>query len=647
MPMKLVSFEVGPYRNVLATGPVQVRPDVTVLVGKNESGKTNLLHALHALNPADTSRDFPVGTYPQWLQKRHQKSGEFAAAKPIQATFRLEQDDLDALVARFGEGVFEQDTVIAYRKYGAAAFEIDIAQCNSARAIRNAGAGPSGAGIDPGIDLQQMRENLLTTAASTTAGGEPTEDAVAARTYLEKLSAAFGEADAVSTVIAGLLRDRVPQFFYFDNLHQLPGTTDTAPLIPALNGGSTQGLTGEQLTALALLRMGQANADIIANDYEPRKNELQAVGVYLTQEVLDFWKQSTHLSLLIDINPVEQQGPSGPQIVRRELKLDVLDDRHHFTNSLDARSSGFRWFVSFIAAFTQFQDNDHVIVLLDEPALSLHARAQADMLRFINDRLAKQHQVLYTTHSPFMVERARLERVRIVEDTGPTVGTKVSTAGAASTDPDTLFPLQAALGYDIAQNIFIGPDNLAVEGLSDFTYLTVLSDHLASLGRAFLDPRWRILPVGGATNLPTFISLLGQALDVTVLADTAEAAGQKVQNLILAGLLASTRLITPAQASPITDAETEDLFNVQDYLHLYNATFNTTLTPGALTGTDRITKRISRAIGTKFTDHNKPANHLLHHRDTILRTLTEPTLAQFETLIQQINQTLRPHPAAG
>ncbi len=643
MTMKLVSFEVGPYRNVLTTGPIGVRSDVTVLVGKNESGKTNLLHALHALNPADATRDFPTGSYPQWLQKKHQLSGEFAAAKPIQATFQLEQADKDAILARFGEGVLEQDTVTAYRRYGAAAYEVDVVQCNSARAIRNAGAGPSGTGIAAGIDLQQMRDDLLTNADLTNEVGEPTEEAIAARGFLEKLSAAFGDAATVATVVAELLRERVPHFFYFDDLHQLPGTTDTAPLLAALPGGSTRGLSGEQLTALALLRMGQANADIIATEYEPRKAELQAVSVYLTQEVLEFWKQNTHLSLQIDINPVEQQGPAGMQIVRRELKLDVLDDRHHYTNSLDARSSGFRWFVSFIAAFTQFQNDTHVIVLLDEPALSLHARAQADMLRFINDRLAGRHQVLYTTHSPFMVERSRLERVRIVEDTGPTVGTKVSTAAAASADPDTLFPLQAALGYDIAQNIFIGPDNLAVEGLSDFTYLTVLSDHLASLGRTFLDPRWRILPVGGATNLPTFISLLGQALDVTVLADTAEAAGQRVQNLIHVGLLTGTRLITPARASTVTDAETEDLFSVEDYLRLYNAAFTSTLTADAFTGTDRITKRIGRATGVKFTDHNKVANHLLHHRDTILPTLTGQTLTQFETLIQHINQTLR-HP---
>src|SRR6266481_8108429 len=58
-------------------------------------------------------------------------------------------------------------------------------------------------------------------------------------------------------------------------------------------------------------------------------------------------------------------------------------------------------------------------------------------------------------------------------DMGPDEGARVK-AQLMSRDPDTLSPLQGALGYDIAQNIFVGPDNLVVEGLSDYTYLTVI-----------------------------------------------------------------------------------------------------------------------------------------------------------------------------
>jgi len=93
-----------------------------------------------------------------------------------------------------------------------------------------------------------------------------------------------------------------------------------------------------------------------------------------------------------------------------------------------------------------------MILLLDEPGLSLHALAQQDFLRYI-DELAKKHQIIFTTHSPFMCTVIRLHQVRMVEDK-PREGTKIS-SNLSGSDPKTLFPLQAALGYTIAQTCYL------------------------------------------------------------------------------------------------------------------------------------------------------------------------------------------------
>jgi predicted ATP-dependent endonuclease of OLD family len=202
------------------------------------------------------------------------------------------------------------------------------------------------------------------------------------------------------------------------------------------------------------------------------------------------------------------------------LKIRIWDDRHFLSLPFNEHSTGFQWFFSFLAALSEYENRaTPVIILLDEPALGLHARAQADFLRFIQERLAKKNQVIYTTHSPFMIHPGHLERVRMVEDKGREVGATV-TKDILSTDPDTLFPLQGALGYDLVQHLFIGPHNLVVEGTSDFTYLTVVSDFLKEAGRAHLDPKWSPVPVGGADMVPSFVALLGHHLDVTVLIDS-------------------------------------------------------------------------------------------------------------------------------
>lgn len=633
--MKLASFRVGPYRNVIDTSTVSADEAVTVLVGKNESGKTNLLHALHSLSPANGDRSFRRLDYPRWLQKRHQRSGEYDDAEPIEATFVLDDDDVKAATNVFGEDVLTDTQFRVYRNYEADAFIHYLPQCNAQMAIQHLLSDLDVAGAP---DIGQLRDRLKEEAGARDDAGEPTTQASNAAAALQRLEDRFGDADTVARAVGRFLRRRMPRFFYFDEFAQLPGTTDIAPLVQAIAAETTPALNDEQRTSLALLRMGYADDELIHEDYDTRKAELQAVGAELTQDVLRYWKQNPHLRLTIDINPVATTDARGERIIRRELKLDVMDDRHHFTNSLDARSSGFRWFVSFIAAFAEFESDSNVIVLLDEPGLGLHARAQNDFLRFIDERVADRHQVVFTTHSPFMVDPAKLERIRVVEDTGPDAGTKVTTADGASSDPDTLFPLQAALGYDIAQNLFVGPDNLVVEGLSDFTYLTIMSDHLKSIERTGLDDRWRVLPAGGASNIPTFVALVGPSLDVTVLADGAEASGQKLVNMIRSGVLKGQRLLTPENASGTKDADIEDLFSDGDYLTLYNAALGGEVKAASLKGSDRIVKRIERVEGA--FDHNRPARYLLHNRDAVLPKFSNKTLDQFESLMEAINATL-------
>src|SRR5690606_35737996 len=213
------------------------------------------------------------------------------------------------------------------------------------------------------------------------------------------------------------------------------------------------------------------------DNYEERKAELEAVSNDLTRQVFEYRSQNQELQVEIDVDKEivpsspPRYGPS-PTTVARHLEIRVRDPRHGFTSNFGQRSSGFQWFFSFLAAFSEFEGRDGgVVVLLDEPALALHGKAQDDFLRFINERLAPVAQVIYTTHSPFMVEVGRLERVRVVEDKGPNTGAVVSSE-VLSVGGETLFPLQAALGYDIAQSLFVGPANLVIEGTSDFTYLT-------------------------------------------------------------------------------------------------------------------------------------------------------------------------------
>jgi predicted ATP-dependent endonuclease of OLD family len=375
-------------------------------------------------------------------------------------------------------------------------------------------------------------------------------------------------------------------------------------------------------------------------DYERRKRELENVANALTDDVKKYWTQNTELRVQPDITQRTEQRNNGQHSVLDELKIRIWDNRHSLSLPFTEHSAGFQWFFSFLAAFSEYEHKDpSVVILLDEPAVGLHARAQADFLRFIEERLTKRCQVIYTTHSPFMVQPGNLERVRLVEDRGTERGALV-TSDVLTRDRDTLFPLQGALGYDLVQHLFVAENNLVVEGTSDYAYLRTISDYLASKGRQHLDVKWSIVPVGGADLVPTFVALLGNHLRITVLVDSRKGGQQRLNQMAKDGYLEQQRIILVGSIFNRAAADIEDLFEEEEYLLLYNKAFSKSLTPAKLKGNDPIVSRIARHEGVDRFDHGRPADVLLRERELSLSKLSEQTLNRFEKLFERINATL-------
>jgi len=436
-------------------------------------------------------------------------------------------------------------------------------------------------------------------------------------------------------VLWDILFPRLPKFFYFAEYSKLPYAVK---IDRVLKEGD---LNEAEATARSLLKLGGSENDYILNpDYERRKRELENVANVLSEDVRKYWTQNPDLRVQPDITQRTESKKDGQHSVLDELKIRIWDNRHFLSLPFTEHSEGFQWFFSFLAAFSEYEHQDPpVVILLDEPAVGLHARAQADFLRFIEERLTKRCQVIYTTHSPFMVQPSKLERVRLVEDRGIEEGAVV-TNEVLTRDRDTLFPLQGALGYDLVQHLFVSENNLVVEGTSDYAYLKIISDYLASKGRVHLDPKWSIVPVGGADLVPTFVALLGNHLKLTVVVDSRKAGHQKLDRMAEDGYLEKQRIILIGQVIGRSPADIEDLFEESEYLGLYNAAFGKTLAPQDLQGADPIVARIARKEGVERFDHGKPADVLLRDRDKVLVSLSEATFKRFENLFERINRTL-------
>jgi len=628
--VKLTGVRIRRFRNIIDSTPITVEPDVTCLVGKNESGKTAILEALYRLKPIYPANFRDIDDYPRWLLAEHRRSGDIEKTSPVEATFELDAPDVQAIVAIGGEGIVQEGQNVIVAKDYANQVHVHIPEINERATVSRL------------LDAAQLPEGLRSTI------GEPaTVDELAARlgdiehavpkidSPTQKAVAQLEEAirsqfpEGVTKTIESLVVQRMPSFLYFSEYSQLQGKVDLEHLFEE---GSH--LDPSQLTARSLLRLAHAdNQSLLALDYEERRSELEAAANRLTHEVARFWTQSNDLRVDIDV----EMAAKGDTQVAKYLQIRVEDLRNGFSNRFDQRSSGFRWFFSFLAAFHEFEkQKERVVILLDEPALELHARAQRDFLRFINERLSPKHQVFYTTHSPFMVEAEHLDRVRLVEDKGRGVGAVVST-DVLSAEPDSFFPLQAALGYDIAQSLFGRPDNLLVQATSDYTYLTVISDHLKQFGREHLNDRWRVLPAGGAANLPAAVALIGRQMGVTVLVESRNG-NEKLVELAKAGFLKPKRLVAVAEVTGSSRADLEDLFEVDDYLALYNQAYGKAVRAADLPNGERIVERLREKEGD--FDLGRPADALLRLRDKLLPPLRPATRARFEELFRRINKTL-------
>ena len=638
--MLLKSVDVQCFRNIINSNNVDIENNITCLVGKNESGKTAFLHALYRLNPSRTNVSFSIpDQYPAWLEKKDRMQGKVLEnITPINAVFYFSDKETKEIEEIFGEGFIncKKPFTINMEYSGKQNFIIESHENYFVANLINKIDWPKGTKTDATkcktiFELKEYSEKIRINEEYTV------EQKAVSSKIVEVIQNSL-QGKTLDDKLIIYLKKIMPKFLYMSEYSTLPYSVQIQKLLTT----DQSQLNDKEITAKALLNLAAADKDYLINpDYERRKRELENVANALTQDVLKYWTQNPELRVLPDITLKTINEPSGRTSVVDELKIRIWDQRHQLSLPFNEHSTGFQWFFSFLAAFSEYEyRNDSIIILLDEPALGLHAKAQADFLRFIEDRLAKKCQVIYTTHSPFMIQPGKLERVRLVEDKGQEIGTIVS-KDVTTTDADTLFPLQGALGYDLVQNLFIAPNNLIVEGTSNFTYLQVISDYFKNDGkREFLNEKWSFVPVGGVDLVPTFVALLGNHLDVTVVIDSQKGGNQKLRKIVEQGILKANKIITIGAILRLTEADIEDLFDPKEYLELYNIAFSSNIMINELNGSDPIVRKIARHLGIERFDHGKPADLFLRKRDEILPRLSNTTLDHFELLFKEINKTL-------
>jgi predicted ATP-dependent endonuclease of OLD family len=501
-----------------------------VLAGQNESGKTAILSALRDfdLNPGDTPRTTD-----------YQPDGDLNAVPKVSVTFEF---DLKALRADLATGGSD----IPARVYAL---------------LRSTST------IEITRDLQEGKYELC--PQLTECWPEKADDVKGANDETEE-----GEVQDKSELVAlsldGFceeLRNRWPSFVYFDTFQdKLPRNVAFAEIQEAMSGSEKA-----PQSVLDFITLSGTDLNLIKKfeaDAKKLGNYLRQCNAKITGDFLEYWNQKVDKKQTVTLCAEHQRDQAGAL----QLAFYVTDGM--VNQYPEQRSRGFLWFLSFYlrlaAAQVRREKEGRVprLLLVDEPGTYLHARAQRDVLKVFDQKLAKQDLIVYSTHSNFLIPAEKLHRLRVV--------LKTSAEGTVALDKlthpllrgpeasDTLSPILTALGMDIRDGLKLASDrNLIVEGISDHFYMSAWI-HL--FPNNTLD-KLNIFPAMGALDVPHIASLfIGWGLHFIVLLDRdaiGNAAREKLEDELG---VASDQILQPKQAAGI-----EDLLSPEDFKDLIKA----------------------------------------------------------------------------
>lgn len=627
--MLLKKVTIHKYKSFLTEQTYEVESQITRIVGKNESGKTALLEALAKSNYFEDNTEFKFSKdldYPRGELTKVRNENPAA----ITCEYELSDEDIQKIEDDFESGIIQKQIFSVTSYYDntrtTTGVSVDFSVFKD-WLIKTFGVGDQGKEFINEADSFSNLEDTVT-ENSTLPGMKEIE------TELEKIKDASGgcKNSLEGYIYRTFISPAIPKLWYFSDYFSLPCRIN---LNDFATGKPTGSLSSEEYKiAKALFELSGLQIDDIQSEsnFETFKAQLEATSNSITDDMFEYWTTNQNLEIRFDIEHAANNV--------RYLNIRIYNSKHRVTLPLKNRSKGFLWFFSFLVWFSKIQGdkNSKYILLLDEPGLSLHASAQNDLLRFIDEKLAPEYQVIYTTHSPFMIDSLKLNEVRTVYDTqDPKIGSVVSDA-VEEKDSDTLFPLQAALGYTIAQNLYVSPRNLLVEGISDLVYLNHFSTILKDMGKEGLSDDITIVPVGGADKIATFISLMrGNELSTVCLLDTFtnQSAEVRLKRMVEQKIIADKKILYYHSVIGQTFADIEDLFSKDEYLELYNGAFSTSIKITDLDVDKPIMSQLKRINGNKSFNHYSPANYMAKNIGTL--TFSTETIERFEKLFALVN----------
>jgi len=438
--MKLNRVKIKNFRSIVKMDLV-IEDDITTLVGANECGKSNILDAISLLKGA--SFDIPNHKRIDSTAKKYCPS--------IQFFLKLNKEDRETI----------QENIQS--KY-------------PSTTIQNEDGTSSEGKPEKIIKFKDVPENIEYTLFM-----KEEDD----KTYY---SLNCSDEEMKGVVYKFLSDDFKNKIIYFDEFNdRLESVISKDEILKSKDNLLIQGL-------LNVCELHGKEEQIFTDDREILQL-LDRAPQKITKAVKKAWYQGLKDDIKIKI--IRDATTGGNLLIEIEDKNTFVDFK--------ARSRGFKWFFSFFLKYRAYHDGDlkNSLFLIDEPGLFLHPKGQKDLLQYL-ERLGKVNQIIYSTHSPFMINRIKEKRVRVVEKKqkdGTTINTKGFTANWRH--------MRTSLGMVLSDSFYFADKTLLVEGPEDVIYILSLLQFFIKKENIDIDVNLlSIMDSGGASNLPPMAKIV-------------------------------------------------------------------------------------------------------------------------------------------
>lgn len=436
--MKLKQVHVDGFRSVKEKLNLFIDPKVTILIGANDHGKTTLLESIRCLN-----EDRP-------LKAEDENWDSVGQGKPtLEFVFQPDPDEIESLRS--------------LAKNAAEKASLDDAKKQAEATTTKADATSSTASEPPAEPAENGNQVASPAKAEWDFVLNPIPESISFKKVVSAGSVTLQPDNFLQKVpeAQAYLVKRVPRVELFAPVDQLMDVVT----LPQLEDATQEFMQG----IFRYAKIWDEHKGLFKQD-PASSRRLERASEEFTKRIRTEWKQGENLTFRF-----QHAGQNGNQI-ELLIRDPAVSERYVRPSE---RSAGFSAFFAMsmrLLARTEANPANKYIFLFDEPGTALHPAGQVNLQR-VFERLSKQDQIVYATHSLFMVNHNRPERNRVVsKDSG---GTKVDQKPYLR----NWRAVRDSLGLILAGNFFIADTTLLVEGESDAMYVGAL---LAAFDRAEL-----------------------------------------------------------------------------------------------------------------------------------------------------------------